>query len=276
MPFSYSFTYIGFAWDLVAKNVQLPDAKKLKYLDRIASWVARERQFVDDMEKLVGTLNHVSLVVPTGRSWMINLYNFRSGFKEGKRFARHTIPEKLWKDILWWDNLLRLPFVGMNILKLPDPIDIQLFGDASTSWGIGLVIEEKWLAWEYRPHWQSKERHIGWSEMVVVELMLCTLVSSGFRKVCVCLRSDNGGVVGALKKGCSRGSEINLILRKVIELMQEYEIWIDCVWISTHDNPADAPSRGKFPPRKQLHSHPPSLPWHLKPYFFNLVQPNDP
>lgn len=276
VPFAHSFVYIGFAWDLVLKTVQLPDAKKLKYLDRIASWVAKECQFVDDTEKLIGTLNHVSLVVPTGRSRLINFYNFRAGFKDSRRFARHSIPEKLWKDILWWDDLLCQAFVGMTILKLPELIDIQLFGDASTSWGIGLVIEGRWLAWEYRPQWQSKDRHIGWSEMVAVELMIRTLVSSGFRKVSVRLKSDNGGVVGALKKGCSRGSEINLILRKIIELMQEFEIWIECVWISTHENPADAPSRGEFPPRKQIHSHPPALPRHLKLYFFNSVQPNDP
>jgi hypothetical protein len=36
--FSTKFLYIGFLWDLLAKKVELPDKKKVKYLERIATW----------------------------------------------------------------------------------------------------------------------------------------------------------------------------------------------------------------------------------------------
>ncbi|KAJ3824524.1 hypothetical protein F5880DRAFT_1480054 [Lentinula raphanica] len=112
--------------------------------------------------------------------------------------------------------------------------------------------------------------------MVAVELCLRTLVALKMSKVKVVIRSDNMGVVGALKKSCSRGSEQNYILGKIIGLMQAHTIWVECVWISTHDNPADGPSRGVFPPRKKLYHHPPAIPSHLKSLVYPSVTPQDP
>ncbi|KAJ3714528.1 hypothetical protein C8R42DRAFT_533986, partial [Lentinula raphanica] len=91
--------------------------------------------------------------------------------------------------------------------------------------------------------------------MVAVEMCVRTLVSSNKSNIKVIIRSDNMGVVGALKKNCSQGSEQNYILGKIIGLMQAHTIWVECVWISTHDNPADGPSRGVFPPRSRLYHH---------------------
>ncbi|KAJ3817174.1 hypothetical protein F5880DRAFT_1493355 [Lentinula raphanica] len=111
--------------------------------------------------------------------------------------------------------------------------------------------------------------------MVAVEMCLRTLVASCMANIKVIIRSDNMGVVGALKKNCSRGSEQNYILGKIIGLMQAHTIWVDCVWISTHDNPADAPSRGCFPPKKLLYHHPPAVPSHLKHLLYPSVTPQD-
>ncbi|KAJ3831566.1 hypothetical protein F5878DRAFT_503622, partial [Lentinula raphanica] len=82
---------------------------------------------------------------------------------------------------------------------------------------------------------------------VAVELCLRTLIASHITNATVWIRSDNTTVVGCLKKGNSRGSEQNFIIRKIIELMQLHKVWVKCTWISTKDNPADGPSRGIFP-----------------------------
>ncbi|KAJ3819609.1 hypothetical protein F5880DRAFT_1489384 [Lentinula raphanica] len=111
--------------------------------------------------------------------------------------------------------------------------------------------------------------------MVAVEMCIRTLVASHMSNVRVVIRSDNMGVVGALKKQCSRGPEQNHILGKIIGLMQTHTIWVDCIWISTHDNPADGPSRGIFPPKKKLYHHPPAIPLHLKHLLYPSVSPQD-
>lgn len=69
------------------------------------------------------------------------------------------------------------------------------------SWGIGLVLNDKWLAWRLKEGWRCEGRDIGWGEMVAVDLAVRTLVNAGFSDCQVVLQSDNAGVVGALSAG---------------------------------------------------------------------------
>jgi len=277
IPFAFVFLYIGFLWDLENKLVSLPEKKKEKYRAKLALWAPEKKMSREDAESIIGTLNHVTLVVPEGRSHMTNLYKFRASFKESDpTFVKHTLPPRLNDDIAWWSEKLCQKFVGMKIIRPPPPIDIRLYVDASTSWGIGLTLGDRWLAWEFKEGWKSDGREIGWAEMVAVDLVLRTLLSSRYSNCHIVIHSDNQGVVGALAAGASRGQQQNLILREIVRTMQNEGIWVTMKWVSTHDNPADAPSRGNLPPRNLLHSHPPALPWYLKPFLHNSVSPQDP
>lgn len=142
----------------------------------------------------------------------------------------------------------------------------SLFVDASTSWGIGLVLNGKWLAWRLKNGWRGDGRDIGWAEMVAVELAMHTLVAVGFKLCHVKLRSDNAGVVGALKHDMSRNSAQNLIIRKILNIFHDHDIWLTVEWVPSLDNIADGPSRGIFPPRSSLLPFPPKVPSHLKPF----------
>lgn len=51
--------------------------------------------------------------------------------------------------------------------------------DASTSWGIVLVIDGQWQAWQLVPGWKSDGRDIGWAEMVAIEFVTHTVVAMG-------------------------------------------------------------------------------------------------
>ena len=76
MDFATKFLYIGFLWDLSAKTVELPEKKKRKYADRIASWTLGSLHTVKEAEKIIGTLNHICLAIPEGRSHLVSLYKF--------------------------------------------------------------------------------------------------------------------------------------------------------------------------------------------------------
>jgi hypothetical protein len=68
VDFSTTFMYIGFWWDLSMKQVELPEKKKVKYLKCISDWTHGSLHTAKEAEKIIGTLNHVCLVVPDGRS----------------------------------------------------------------------------------------------------------------------------------------------------------------------------------------------------------------
>lgn len=108
-------------------------------------------------------------------------------------FKSHTITRAQRDDLLWWEAQLWLPFLGLHIIHPPPQLTIDIFIDTSTSWDIGMLVDGRWLAWEFKPGWLSLGRHIGWGERVAVELCICTLISSGFRNVRVRVRSERRG-----------------------------------------------------------------------------------
>jgi hypothetical protein len=276
VDFATAFMYIGFWWDLEAKKVELPEKKKAKYLERIADWTRGSVHSAKEAEKVIGTLNHVCLVVPEGRSRMVSLYKFRGGFRAGQsREVKHKLAAMAAEDMDWWRQRLQVDFVGMKIIRPPEPSQMKLFVDASTGWGIGLVIDGKWLAWQFKEGWNSEGREIGWGEMVAVELAIRTLVTAKFSNVHIIMRSDNQGVVGALKAGRSRGTQQNAILREIVRLIQEHDLWISAIWIPTSENPADDPSRGVLADKKSLYAFPPKMPFHLAKFVHNAVDYHD-
>ena len=111
--------------------------------------------------------------------------------------------------------------------------------------------------------------------MVAVELAIRTLLTSRFANCHVIVRSDNQGVVGALKAGRSRGTQQNLILREIVKLIQDNDLWISTVWIPTLENLADNPSRGLLPSKDTIYAFPPKLPFHLKKFLHNAVHYHD-
>ena len=230
-----------------------------------------------EAETIIGTLNHVCLVVPEGRSRLVSLFKFRGGFKSGTPSeVKHKLSFSTAEDLAWWRSRLQEKFVGIKILRPREALDNKVYVDASTSWGIGLVLDGKWLAWEFKSDWQAEGREIGWAEMVAVELATRTLITAKFKNCHIVVRSDNQGVVGALKAGRSRGTHQNLILREIVKLLQDNELWISTTWVSTLENPADAPSRGVFPGKDSLFPYPPKIPFHLSSFIHKSVHYHDP
>lgn len=176
----------------------------------------------------------------------------------------------------WWRARLQEAYVGMKIICPPAPLGNSVFVDASTSWGIGLVLDGKWLAWQFQDGWRSEGREIGWAEMVAVELAIRTLIAGKFRNCHIVVRSDNQGVIGALKAGRSRGTHQNLILREIVRLIQDNDLWISTTWIPTLENPADGPSRGLLLERESLYPFQPKIPYHLMKFIHKAVNYHDP
>jgi hypothetical protein len=271
-PFKTTFTYIGFTWDLEAKTVHIPDKKKQKFLAKLHNWEVGSTVTALKCESVIGTLNHCCNVIVGGRSHLPELYRFRAGFKVNSWniHSRHRITTPISDDISWWRSRLSADWCGMKVACAPTPHASEIFIDASTSWGIGFIMDGKWLAWELIPGWKTDDRDIGWAEMVAVELGLRAVIAAGIRSSHIIFRSDNTGVVGAMQVSMSRNHQKNGILRRIIFLCQEHDIWITTNWVPTLDNPADDPSRALFPPTSQLFAFPPNIPYHLK----NFVRPS--
>lgn len=156
LPFVYTFVYIGFLWNMTKKEVSLPKAKKEKYWKKLEWWERGMKISLEDMESIIGTLNHICLVVPHGWTRMPMLYRFRSSFKTKETYIKHTVLHSLQEDMAWWKETLVQDFVGVKIKTPTKPLNTIPMVDASMSWGIGLILDDCWLAWELLPGWKTE------------------------------------------------------------------------------------------------------------------------
>jgi hypothetical protein len=251
-PFNHLFTYLGFEWDIQDQSVSIPDAKKTKFLAKCQAWQAASSVTLQVTESLLGSLIHCALAVPAGRSRVVGIARFTSTFSHAfsDRFVTKKPSSRAKEDVSWWTTQLQARWCG-SILKPPPPHSgTELYMDASTSFGIGVVWPQKlrFGIWSLSKDSFRAGRDIGWAEMVAIEIALSIVISYGTRNSTVTFHSDNQGVIGALRAGRSRNDQQNLVLQRIIEAQHSHNIQIVIQYVSTDLNHADGPSRGIAPP----------------------------
>ncbi|GJF00473.1 hypothetical protein PsYK624_167610 [Phanerochaete sordida] len=127
------------------------------------------------------------------------------------------------------DLLRQLP----NSLPLAraEPLDLNWWGDASTSFGIGVTVGTFWAAWQWAPGFLVGPRQahdIGWAEALAVELGLLLAIHHGLLRdrsphaSRLLVRSDNMGVVAVVNGGRSRSGPTNLVLKRIYSPRQHH------------------------------------------------------
>lgn len=245
--FAFVTTFIGYLWDIPQKLVSLPEPKRRKFHERVRRFIAsfgNQPCTMRDVEKIHGSLCHVAFVHLDGRSHLPSLSNFAASF-HGDEFIKRCPSHSMITDLTWWLNKLSQPNVSRPLHPCGPLKDLGLYVDASTSWGIGIVIGDEWAAFRLSPSWKIPGRDICWLETVAIELLVYFLESKGFRDTHLLLHSDNQGTIGALEKGRSGNVHINLAVRRTHLALMSLSIATQTAYIESHANPADPISRGE-------------------------------
>jgi len=82
-------------------------------------------------------------------------------------------------------------------------------------------------------------RDICWLETLAIELLVYFLEQMGLQHCQLLIHSDNQGTIGALEKGHSPNSHINLSVRHTYLALSDLSISPDIVYIESVANPAD-------------------------------------
>ncbi|KAF7368675.1 Reverse transcriptase ribonuclease h [Mycena venus] len=147
--FGFTFKYIGFHWDIVERRVSLPENKRLKFLGRVRAFVSDFRANpckVLQIRKLHGSLCHITYVHDLGRSYLAALSSFDASFHNNQYVAHHP-PPSVFTALKWWDATLSVPNTFRTIIARGPRVDRRLYVDASTDWGIGILLNGRWDAW---------------------------------------------------------------------------------------------------------------------------------
>lgn len=165
--------------------------------------------------------------------------------------ARLHPPQPLLTDLAWIQDLLtQMP----NELPLfaNQSLDVGWWGDASSSFGIGVTVGQFWGIWSWHPGFTVGPNclfDIGWAEAVAVELGLLmvlhhSLINLHSNSSRILVRSDNSGVVTILNKGRSRSENTNVVLKRIYSTLAQHHFYLRGEHVSGHDNIANALSCG--------------------------------
>jgi hypothetical protein len=246
LDFAQVVTYVGFTWDIAGKRVSLPEKKRLKHLAKLMNVLSSidttSRCCLDPLVNLQGSLSHLCFVYRDGRSRMPALHRFISSFN-GNSFIQRFPPPRLLSDFNWWRQALEDPRFFRPISFRPI-VDLGIFVDASTSFGIGLTVGSLWRAWQFLPGWQSHGRHIGWAESIALEFAVMEAAARDLRDVRVLVHSDNKGSIGQYVHGRSRNPFINQSIIRTSDITKNANFDIVLDYVESARNPADAASRG--------------------------------
>ena len=245
--FGFDVTYLGFLWDLTQKQVSLPDEKRLKYLAKVEAFFAKvnagEPVTQEECMAVNGTLSHITFIYPQGRAYLPSLSSFISTFHDRPGSARlHTRPS-IRSDMAWWVNTLQQPNLSRSLQpRVLHKLDVAT--DASTSWGIGVIIGNLFDAWKLAEGWKADSRDISWAEMIAVELAIRHVERMGVVDCDVLIHCDNQGVIGAFARGSSRNFQVNNSIRRAEVIGMAHNVHFILEYVRTEQNPADPVSRG--------------------------------
>ena len=244
-PFSSTPTFIGFTWNLENNMVSLTTAKREKYINAIHEWLRTTAHTLEQVQKLHGRLSHASLVIPEGSAYLTSLQAML-GIFSNKPFMPRRQPRGTVDELRWWLQALRSK-PPIPIPHHPFAVDHRAFSDASTSYGLAIVIGNRWRAWRLHKHWKHNERDIGWAESIAFEFLIRTLLTLDQSSAPLTVHCDNQGVVDGWKKGRSRNTPTNATFRRIHDLLASPPRRVFTKYVASADNPADGPSRGKNP-----------------------------
>jgi len=174
----------------LVKSVTIPPGTKEYYLDLLKPWIPGATIYRKDCYAVQGALLRCTYAIPTGRLYMRSLHELATSFaakavrNPSKEQPSVQLSHTALLDIQWWREWLSSPSPsapgseGVSAGNFfTDNCQPRIFVDAS-SWGIGLIVNDHWFAWQFAQGWDTDGRDIHWAEMVAIELALRYIASS--------------------------------------------------------------------------------------------------
>lgn len=131
----------------------------------------------DQVESFIGKLVHTVYIVPHMKAYMRSFYKWMKEWIN-KATLRIT-PAYVKPDLEEWERC-SLTFNYRQLIPSPVSQEVEWVGDASSSFGIGVLIGRKWACFKLARGWQTLglsdgRRSIAWAETVAIRLGLLTL-----------------------------------------------------------------------------------------------------
>jgi len=142
--FQSMVSYIGFIWSLENHSVSLSYKKCSKYLSKVSNFLSNATNHIRNASQSMACSSTYLCIlgwpcIPTP------LPSFLSRFPN--HFIHHHVPKPVIESLCWWQAILCIPCKA-QLLFPRHLVNPDIWVDASTDWGIGVVIGYQWVTWK--------------------------------------------------------------------------------------------------------------------------------
>lgn len=243
--FQHEQKFIGFIWNGMNKTVRLPTPKLDKRRAQIEAVLKGDSFTFNQIEVFVGRLNHVSYLLPQLRCYLCGLYRMKKSWHN--KLARRRIDQDVREDLEFWQSTLG-SFKHLRLITSPEPLEIGWVGDASTSYGIGILLGKKWAQVMMTEQWKDAEedlKHINFLETVAIRLgLLMVLAVDNTPGRNLVVWTDNTTAQAAITNRRSKNRAVNNEWKVIQSILISAQLDIAARRVTSEDNTADKLSRG--------------------------------
>ena len=233
-------------------QVSIDEAKAAHWLEKIQAIKARGCITSKEAESIAGRANFISQMVlgPAGAS------RVRAIYQAVYQSDKSALEGELLEEIDWWQGYLatRKP-VTIKLDKSSGPVTI-IYSDAEGTGGIGgLIIPEhqniQWFRSNVNNIPKKDRLHPRKTQIIPYESIAARESIQRWKTIAagkdVVMFIDNQSIYHSLRKGRSKASDINLILRDILDIAAKHDVRIFPYWVPSSLNISDLPSRGDDP-----------------------------
>ena len=243
---STSLTFLGIEIDTLNQVLRLPVAKLTRLKQTLRRWQSTTNPTKRELQSLIGLLNHAAAVVRPGRSFIRNLIENMKSPRLLDQPTRLTAKAKA--DIAWW-RFLVAEWNGVGFFPLSEKsASLQVFSDASGSWGCGAFTETTPTLY-FQFHWSSSwaSAHIAAKELLPV-VAGAALWGKQWENKLIVFRSDNSAAVEVLNNRSAADPTLTYLLQCLFFFEAYFQFDHVARHVSGRDNvAADALSRNRLP-----------------------------
>jgi predicted RNA-binding protein YlxR (DUF448 family) len=128
------------------------------------------------------------------------------------------------------------------------PTDIGWIGNASTLYGLGVIVAGRWVCLQLKDKWglyTDHKKDISWMETAAIRVGLVMLLLLGAQPGrTYFVDTDNKTTEAAIKKRCSRNAAVNEEWRQIQDMLFVHQINIRSRRVPSKENRANWLSRG--------------------------------
>ncbi len=234
-------SFLGIELDSYAMEARLPKDKLDRALSNVHQLLIKGAASHRSLEKLLGFLSFCARVIPLGRPFLRNLFNFLRRLSYLHPHAISRLSSTARRDLHWWAILLP-HWCGIRFIN-PSRQRITVYTDASGVKGIGgWCGKDAFSARIPRAH---RKKLIDWKEAYAI-LFAFAKWGGGWKGRSVLIMCDNEALVASINNRSIRSKAIDP-LQLIFLAAALDDIDICSMWLSSKDNwVADALSRFQF------------------------------